>query len=133
MARPEDVLQKVVCQYLDRALPAEAWYCAIPNGAVLAGNPRQRGMQMNKLKATGLKVGAPDLMIFHDGCFYAIELKAGDGKQNANQIAVAERIRTAGGEYYVCRSLEDVEAVVLFIWYPAGEGGAAALRARGIV
>ena len=36
---------------------------AIPNGAHLAGGPRQRSQQMEKLKAEGFKNGFPDLFL----------------------------------------------------------------------
>ena len=36
---------------------------SIPNGAQLAGNPKRRAMQMNALKAEGLKPGVSDLFL----------------------------------------------------------------------
>ena len=36
---------------------------AIPNGAVLAGDAKRRGIQMANLKATGLRAGIPDLFL----------------------------------------------------------------------
>ncbi len=36
---------------------------AIPNGSWLAGDARQRAIQMSRLKATGLRVGVPDLFL----------------------------------------------------------------------
>lgn len=116
--RPEDQLQASICQFLDRALPDDAWYCAIPNGSVLAGAPAKRAMQMNKLKRTGLKVGAPDLFVVYGGFFYAIELKAGKGKQSDSQQSVAGEINHAGGYYSIVRSLEECEAFLLAMCVP---------------
>lgn len=123
--RPEDLLQKSVCEHLDVALPSSAWYCSVPNGSVLAGDPQQRGRQMNKLKATGLKVGAPDLVICWNGRFIGIELKVGKGALSDNQWKVSDRITLAGGLWSVCRSLGDVEAFLDMIGVP--------LRARLLV
>ena len=36
---------------------------AIPNGGHLAGGPRQRAIQMRRLKLEGLRVGCPDLFL----------------------------------------------------------------------
>lgn len=36
---------------------------SIPNGSVLAGDAKARAIQMARLKATGLRVGYPDLML----------------------------------------------------------------------
>jgi len=125
VARPEDILQKSVCGHLDVALPSSAWYCSIPNGSVLAGDPQQRGRQMNKLKSTGLKVGAPDLVICWSGRFIGIELKAGKGALSDNQKDVSDKITLAGGFWSCCRSLADVEAFLMMLGVP--------LRARLLV
>lgn len=44
-------------------LPLSEFIIAIPNGAHLAGNEKQRGMQMARLKRLGLKPGASDLLV----------------------------------------------------------------------
>lgn len=108
--RAEDALQQSVCDYLDNALPRASWYTAIPNGAVLAGDKAARGRQMNRLKRTGLKPGAPDLFVVHDGRFLAIELKAGTGKLSEAQERTCDAIVGAGGGYTVARSVDAVEA-----------------------
>lgn len=111
--RAEDALQKQVCEYLDGALPLASWYCAIPNGAVLSGDAKKRGMQMNRLKATGLKPGAPDLIIVWDGALLCLELKTATGKLNDNQKAVSDRLEIAGAHYTVARSIDEIEAWLL--------------------
>jgi hypothetical protein len=116
--RPEDNLQKSVCEHLDIALPISAWYCAVPNGSVLAGDKVQRARQMNKLKSTGLKVGAPDLVICWSGRFIGIELKAGKGSLSDNQKDVSDKITLAGGLWSCCRSLGDVEAFLTMLGVP---------------
>lgn len=107
--RSEDALQAAVCAYLERALPLASWWAAIPNGAVLAGDGKARAMQMAKLKRTGLRPGAPDLIVLHDGRLLAIELKAPGGSVSAAQAAACDAIVLAGGAYVVARSVEDVE------------------------
>ena len=54
----------------------------VPNGAHLAGTPTRRAMQMQKLKADGLRVGFPDLVLFDtrvERRVGFIEVKAEDG------------------------------------------------------
>lgn len=111
--RPEDALQQQVCSYLERALPRASYWCAIPNGAVLAGDKASRGRQMNRLKRTGLKPGAPDLIVLHDGRLLAIELKASAGKVSEAQAKTCDTIVNAGGGYTVARSVDDVERYLL--------------------
>ncbi len=116
--RPEDAFQKQVCTYLDGALPLASWYCSIPNGAVLSGDGKARGMQMNRLKATGLKPGAPDLIIVWDGALLCLELKTAAGKLNDNQAKVCDLLVAAGAHYTVARSLDEIEAWLLSFGMP---------------
>jgi hypothetical protein len=106
--RPEDVLQEGVATYLKRALPRTAWFCAIPNGAVLKGDSKQRSIQMARLKATGLKVGAPDLMVFYNSRALAIELKV-DGALSDSQQRVQVDLEACGVPYTVARTIDNVQ------------------------
>ncbi len=108
--REEDALQIAVVEFLRKSLPRCAWFCAVPNGTVLAGDKRRRGMQMNRLKKTGLIVGAPDLILCHEGRFLSIELKLPDTSLTDSQMEVEDAIVLAGGGYAVCRSLDQVKA-----------------------
>ena len=111
--RDEDQIQKTICQFLDKALPSDSYYFAVPNGSVLAGNPRQRGMQMNKLKATGLKLGCPDLFIIIRGTIFAVEVKTDTGKLSDNQRTACDKIIAAGAIWGVVRSVGDVERLLV--------------------
>jgi len=106
--RGEDQLQANVCKYLHSALPSTAWFTAIPNGTVLAGDSKARAIQSNKLKATGMRPGAPDLHICWEGRAIYIELKAPKGKLADTQITTSNQIALAGGLWTVARSVEDV-------------------------
>ena len=54
------------------------------------------------------KPGSPDILVLYKGRFIGIEIKSETGKQTANQMEAEEKIRRAGGEYYVVRSVEDL-------------------------
>jgi len=104
MKRPEESLQKSVCQYLDRVLPDDAFYFAIPN---------QRGTRSKIenmiLKTLGVKAGVPDLCILYKGFAHFVELKAKGRKASDAQTLVAAEIRLAGAGWTLSRSVESVE------------------------
>lgn len=88
----------------------------IPNGAHLHGDPRQRAMQMNSLKAQGLIVGASDYFLavpmgsFH-GCW--IELKKSTIKKASdNQIIFLRRQKMFGFEAFVASGFEEAKEMV---------------------
>lgn len=113
MKRPEDQLQKTVCEYLTAVeqLNSDFCYMAIPNAAKRL--PRQAAY----LKALGLRAGAPDIsMIFRGRALY-IELKAPglvQGKRKTldhrseDQKAFHIRLTMAGGAVTTLDSLETV-------------------------
>lgn len=111
--RPEDIIQKNIVSFLDKALPKDAWYFSCPNGSVLAGNPKQRGMQMNKLKATGLKPGAPDLFVLVRGVLFGFEVKTDKGRLQKTQETAADKLIEAGGIWALVRSIGDVERCLI--------------------
>lgn len=61
--------------------------------------------------------GIPDIIICHNGRFYAIELKVGRNKATKLQEHTLKSIRGAGGITGVCYSVEDVQAVLENIFY----------------
>lgn len=111
--RPEDILQEGICTFLNHALPKDAWYCSIPNGSVLRGDETQRKIQMSRLKATGLTVGAPDLIMFYQARPYAFEVKIPTGRLSPSQVEVAERLLKAGVRYSVITSTEHLQEYLL--------------------
>lgn len=83
---------------------------AVPNGSVLAGDAKARGMQMNALKRAGLKVGFPDLILFSKtGNIGFVEIKDEGAKfNNDNQIACRDWLVSLGHPHAVVRSIEDM-------------------------
>lgn len=116
--RTESALQAAICRYLDRALPLASWYCAIPNGSVLAGGAEQRARQMARLKATGLKPGAPDIAMCWNGRFIGMEVKTDTGQLSDKQKDTSDAITLAGGLWTVVRSVEDVQSFLDMIGVP---------------
>lgn len=88
-------------------------FLSIPNGACLAGDARQRAMQMFALKRTGLRPGAPDVVIILPGGKTAwAELKAGRGKLSPDQMDWAAALRAKGHPWELVRSVDDMKSFV---------------------
>jgi len=84
-------------------------YTAIPNGSVLAGDERQRAIQMNKLKATGLRPGFPDLMIILPGKVAFAELKSDKGVLSPAQIGWRDALERMGFAWRLVRTLDEMK------------------------
>ena len=55
--------------------------------------------------------GIPDIIACYQGGFIALEVKTETGKTTALQEATMKKIRNAGGQAYVVRSVEEVKAI----------------------
>ena len=108
--RPESAIQRQV----RRALAQLGFECIhVPNGAVLAGDRDKRARQMNALKADGLRVGFPDLLVYASGGRMGhLEVKTDKTSQNDNQRAVQGWMTAWGHKYAVVRSQDDALAAV---------------------
>lgn len=108
--RPETALQRQIKGHLE----AKGFrIVASANGAQLAGTPKQRAMQMNSLKASGLCVGFPDLTVYGGGRKIGhLEIKMPGENQSETQLQCQEWLEAMGHSYAVCRSLKDVDAAL---------------------
>lgn len=80
----------------------------VPNGSVLAGGPRERAMQVNALKANGMKVGFPDLVcIASQGRVGFMEVKREGEKLSEAQNHWAGALEFLGHNIATVRSVED--------------------------
>lgn len=113
--RPETALQIAIKTYLE-----ERGYRVVAsvNGAVLAGTPKQRAIQMNSLKKAGLCVGFPDLTVYGGGRRIGhIEVKLEGESQSDAQETCQQWLEAMGHSYAVCRSVDDVvETLVRWNW-----------------
>lgn len=101
-------LSCVVADYLARALPADACWTHFPAGEA------RNAITGARLKRMGLQRGWPDYLVIFQGRLIGIELKAPEtkGRLSAEQLIVAEGFRHNGFGWGLCRSLDDVEALL---------------------
>lgn len=113
MNRPEQDLQRQVCNIFDLLLPKDVAWFAIPNGGARS-KPEAAIM-----KGLGTKAGIPDLCLIYRGRPHFIELKAPNGRLSQNQKDMHQRLTLAGAIVITCRSLEDVADFLGVIGIPA--------------
>lgn len=105
-ANEEAKLHIAVVQYLNYSCP-KLMFFHCPNGG--SRDIREAAM----LKKMGVKSGVADLLLFWRGGMGALELKSLKGSMSDNQ----KKFRTAwiqrGGNYSLCRSMNDVEQAVI--------------------
>ncbi len=58
-------------------------------------------------------VGSPDICLVKDGFFIGIEVKTSKGKQSEGQKDFEKRLKEAGGEYYIIRSVDQLKEIGL--------------------
>ena len=61
------------------------------------------------LQGLGAYKGIPDLIAVRDGRVIFIELKTARGRQSDYQKKFQADLEAAGGEYILCRGIEDLE------------------------
>lgn len=106
MRQPEKALQAAVVAFI-RAVAPQCVVFAIPNAA-----RRLHGARAGNA-VPGLLPGAPDLAIITaGGQFYALELKAPNGRLSAAQQALRMRFLSMAVPWALIRSLDDVRTAL---------------------
>jgi len=101
--RPEHSLQ---IQVIDWLRWNKFLCCAIPNGG---SRDKKEGAN---LKREGVLAGHSDINVYlKDGKTVFLELKAGNNKQQLNQIEFQQKVEALGFEYHLIRSLDDVTKI----------------------
>ena len=100
-AQPNEAqIHRSVCEHLHlRALPDVLWL-HIPNGE------RRDKITGAKLKRMGVLAGASDLLIWHRGNSFALELKASGRRLSEAQLAFMARFNDAGGHTAVAEGID---------------------------
>jgi hypothetical protein len=104
----EHQIQKSLVDHLKLFAYPDVYWTAIPNGG-------QRSKAVaGKLKAEGVRAGAPDLLFIANGSVLGLELKTKSGTQSPAQIDTEGLWRRAGGQYAVVYGLDD--ALGFLMW-----------------
>ena len=98
--QPERQLQKDAFEFMALALPADAFFTAIPGG--------DRGVTLTP----GYTTGTPDALVLWRGISVFPEFKAKRGRVSELQAWAHVQITMAGGYVGVCRSIEELEALL---------------------
>ena len=89
---------------------------ALPKGCGVVWTHFQAGggghVRGAMLKRAGLRAGMPDLVIFHDGLTFFIELKTDNGRLSKAQAECHADLWDAGCPVAVCRSVDEVERIL---------------------
>lgn len=99
-------VQKQVVDYLRLVLPSDAILFAVPNGGY------RRRIEAAILKGMGVVPGVADLILLYQGKGFAIEMKTDKGRQSSAQNAWQDAWEAAGGQYALCRGIEDIDAIL---------------------
>jgi len=97
---PEHRLQCALADHIRMVGRRDMWWSALPFGEFRAKRTAA------KLKAAGVRPGAPDLAFLFGGHFYGLEVKVKGGTQSEEQIRTEAEIATGGGTYAVGKGLD---------------------------
>jgi hypothetical protein len=98
--RPEDAIQRALFQHIRLRGVAGLVAIHVPNGGF------RRPIEAKILAGLGVTKGVPDVLLWHDGKSYAIELKSEDGKATSSQIEMLNRLGEAGVATAVCHGID---------------------------
>ena len=100
----ESKIQYDICQYLQSK---DIYFFSCPNE--LAGKDPRR---MRHFVAMGLRSGVSDLIVLLPNRIIFLEVKTDKGRQSDNQKRFQKKVESLGFEYYVVRSVDEVENIV---------------------
>lgn len=111
---PEATLQQALVQHLRLRCPPTVYWFAVPNGELRSARTAAR------LKASGVRAGAPDLVFVIDGHAHGLELKAIFATGRKGQLSQVQKDtrklwEASGGRYAVAVGL-DAALDVLKTW-----------------
>lgn len=101
MRRQEQAIQKAIFDHLNsRARPGTFAFHPANGG-------KRSPIEASIMKGLGVVAGVPDIIILHNGRFFAMELKAENGKPpTIAQMDCVSRINACGGTATICKGLD---------------------------
>jgi hypothetical protein len=99
-AQPEAAINRALVEHLRRRAWPDVLYLHCPNGE------RRDAVTGAKLKRMGVLAGASDLLLWHQGNSFALELKSLAGRPSEAQLEFMARFNDAGGHTAVADSID---------------------------
>lgn len=99
----EHHIQSACVQFLERAAPADLIWFAVPNGG------HRNKITASMMKAEGVKPGIADMIFCRQGRTLFGECKTPEGTMSKHQKAFSDLCKINGFEYFVFRSVNDLE------------------------
>ena len=88
--RPEQQIQRAVVQHLRQRSAPGVVFIHVPNGG------KRKPIEAAIFKGLGVRRGASDLLLWHDGRSFALELKSAGGRATDEQIKFLDDMDRAG-------------------------------------
>jgi hypothetical protein len=104
--RPEDAIQRAVFAHI-RTRGVQGLVAIHP-----ANGGYRRPVEAKILRGLGVTAGVPDILAWHDGKSYALEVKAEDGRTSEAQLEMLERLSQAGVFTAVAHGLDRAVAIL---------------------
>jgi hypothetical protein len=99
-ARPEDQIQRALFQHI-RARGAVGLVAVhVPNGGF------RKPVEAAIMKGLGVTAGTPDVLLWHDGKSFAMELKSENGHVTESQRDMLQRLSDAGVFTATCHGID---------------------------
>ncbi|HEX9073249.1 MAG TPA: VRR-NUC domain-containing protein [Pseudolabrys sp.] len=99
-ARSEDSIQRAVVQHLQLRGSPGLVFVHVPNGG------KRRPIEAAILQGLGVRAGASDLLLWHAGKSFALELKAPGGRASDAQLQFITDIERAGAAACIAIGLD---------------------------
>jgi hypothetical protein len=98
--RPEDAIQRALFAHIKARGAKGLVAIHVPNGGF------RRPIEAKILAGLGVTKGTPDVLLWHGGKAFALELKSEDGKATDSQIEMLNRLGAAGVATAVCHGID---------------------------
>ncbi len=102
----EAQIQKAVIKHVRQRGVSRLVYFHVPNGG------RRGKKEARQLKNMGTQAGVSDLIFYHKKEFFALELKADDGRPTEPQLTFHSDVRHNGGHAVVAEGLSEALAIL---------------------
>jgi hypothetical protein len=106
MRRPEQAIQKAICQHLTMRGHRDLYWWHHPGGGV------RSPIEAAIFRSIGAKPGLPDIFLLHRGHLFGLELKAKGGRLSPTQATAHVLLRQAGATVEVATGLDEALAIL---------------------